>query len=264
MGKFADAPIHPDVARNVRILDIDIETSPTIVANFGIRKAYLGTHQVLQDERVLCFGARWSGTKRVIFRSEFHDGRDKMLTDVHALLDQADIVRHYNGTSFDVPKLEGELAVEGYAPPAPFKQVDLFHAVKRFGFISHKLGFVAEKFGIGEKMKHEGFDLWLQCLAGDEKAWATMRRYCMRDVTLLEPLADRIRPWHRSHPNMALFVGDDERRCRLCGNDGLEVIKHSKALTDVTAYAVVRCTWCHTPQRSKHRMAAAHYRAVTR
>jgi hypothetical protein len=262
MGLFADNPIYPAVS--ARILTIDIETSPVLSRHFGIRKQYINPGQIIEDERVICFAAKWYGSKRVIFRSEFHDGRTKMLEDVHALLDRADIVVHYNGTRFDIPKLEGELAVEGFLPTSPFKQVDLYHAVKRFGFVSHKLGFVAEKFGLAGKMSHDGFSLWLACLAGDEKAWRVMRAYNRQDTILTERVYDRVRPWIRSHPNMALFVGDDERRCYLCGNDDLTVIEDSSALTPVTAYSAVRCQWCGGVQRSKHRKAAAELRAVVR
>lgn len=260
MGKFADAPIHESIS--ARILIIDIETSPVMSRHFGIRKQYITPDHIIEDERVICFAAQWYGAKRVIFRSEFHDGRDRMLADLYELLEQAQIVVHFNGTKFDIPKIEGELAIEGYTPTAPFKQVDLYHAVKRFGFVSHKLGFVAEKFELGGKMKHDGFDLWLQCLAGDEKAWRKMRAYCSADTVLTGRLYDRIRPWIRNHPNMALFAGDDEKRCRLCGCDDVVVLPKSEALTTVTAYSVHHCRWCGGIARSKHRKASAVLRQV--
>lgn len=258
MGKFAEAshPIHPDVAGKVRILAIDIETSPLLIRRFGTHKQAVRDEQIVEDERILCYAARWYGSKRMIFRSEFHDGPEKMMADLYGLLDQADALLHFNGAAFDIPKIRGALAVDGYTPWSTTKNIDLYHAAKTFGFSKTTLRHVCRKFGIGEKLKTDGFETWLKVLAGDEKAWRDFRRYCCTDTALLEPLYDRIRPWIGNHPNLALYAGDDERRCRLCGNAELE--RSGEVLTAVTKYPGYRCSWCGaTSMRSKHRMAAS-------
>ena len=79
-----------------------------------------------------------------------------------------------------------EFMAEGMGKPSPFAQVDLMLEVKRNArFLSNKLDYVSGRILDDHKVTHSGFQLWLDCLAGDTKAWATMKRYNRKDVTLL-------------------------------------------------------------------------------
>ena len=54
--------------------------------------------------------------------------------------------------------------------------------------------------GVGQKVKHGGFVLWLGCMKGDPKAWALMKKYNRGDVDLLERVYLKERPWITNHP----------------------------------------------------------------
>ena len=64
-----------------------------------------------------------------------------------------------------------------------------------FLFPSNKLDYVAQKLGVGAKVKHSGFKLWIKCMAGDKKAWAEMKKYQIQDVNLLVDLYYELLPW---------------------------------------------------------------------
>jgi hypothetical protein len=70
--------------------------------------------------------------------------------------------------------------------------------------------------GLGHKAETGGFQLWLDCMSGDEKAWRKMRKYNAQDVVLLEKVYDRFKPWHTSHPNIA--IKSAELRCPACAS----------------------------------------------
>ena len=81
-------------------------------------------------------------------------------------------------------------------PPSPTKDLDLMTIVKaNFQFPSNKLDYVAQKLGVGSKVKHSGFELWIGCMNDDKKAWAEMKRYQIQDVQLLDNLYDILLPW---------------------------------------------------------------------
>jgi hypothetical protein len=180
----------------------------------------------------------------------FDRGPDK-IRNVWALLDEADAVVHYNGTDFDVPHLNREFVQAGMKPPSPFKEVDLLKvARKRFSFPSNKLEYVSRALGIGQKVKHTGFELWLDCMKGDERAWKLMERYNKQDVTLLENLYNRLLPWIQSHPNVALYDDSEKMGCTNCGGTSLR--REGWAYTQTQMYRRYQCKSCGAWMRGRY------------
>ena len=205
----------------------------------------IATNQVEETSYVLCWAAKWLGTREVKFDSIKKSGRRRMLMRMHTLLDQADVVVHYNGLKFDVPTLNKEFIQLELAPPAPYKQVDCLKEVKRmFRFQSNKLDFVSQALGIGAKKEHEGFTLWTKCM--DPKhddhagAWKRMERYNRHDVRLLELFYLRLRPWIEKHPSHAAHSGD--RSCPKCGSTKLQ--QRGWAVTQMMKYLRYQCQGC--------------------
>lgn len=164
-----------------------------------------------------------------------------MLTDIHKLMDEADVVVHYNGTKFDVPTLQREFLMTGMAPPSPVKQLDLLTVVrKQFRFSSNKLDFVCQTLGLGNKVVHKGMALWRGCMDGDSKSWKTMQKYNIQDVLLLEKLYHRILPWIRTHPNQGLFT--KKPVCPRCAST--KVQSRGVARTATLSYQRFQCTSC--------------------
>lgn len=230
----------------MKILALDIETSPAEVYAWGLWDQNIGLNQIKRPTRVICFAARWIGERgRTLFFSEHHDGQYEMLLEAHALLEEADVVVHWNGTRFDIPHLNREFLEYGMAPPAPFAEVDLCNVVKRrFRFMSNKLQHISQELGLEGKVQHEGFDLWLKCMAGNEAAWAKMRRYNRRDVTLLEDLWDSLLPWLPQSvvPNHRLH--DAHAGCPRCGAPEAELQSRGYRYTAVSKFRRFQCQRC--------------------
>ena len=206
----------------MKILMIDIETTPMTAYTWGLWQQNVSLKQIVDHTEVMCFGARWYGKKKVVFKSIHHDGKQAMLESIHSLLDEADAVVGWNSASFDVKHLNREFLEAGMTPPSPFKNIDLMRAVKHnFRFPSNKLDYVAQKLGVGAKVEHSGFDLWIKCMANEPKAWAEMKRYQIQDVDLLIDLYDKLLPWIHNHPSFNLH-NDIEISCTNCGSDNLE------------------------------------------
>ncbi len=222
---------------------------PNLAYVWGIWDQNIQLEALVEHQAMMCWVAKWVGVKGTEFRSTFHDGRDPMIRRAWELLDEADVVLHYNGRRFDVPHLNREFLRLGLTPPSPYKQIDLLTTAKReFKFASNKLKHVSEQMGQDGKLK-TNFSLWIECLNDDPKAWKKMKAYNTRDVVLLEELYLEWRPWIRSHPSFAAHAGKDV--CPACGSGKLH--RRGFAYTAVSCYQRYVCTdcgkWCRFGKR---------------
>lgn len=226
----------------MKLLLLDIETSPNIAHVWGLFKQTVSISQLMESSHVMCWAAKWYGKPEMYFKSTYHCSARKMLAPIHTMLSEADAVIHYNGRRFDIPTLNKEFILHGFKPPAPFKQVDLLETAKsQFRFPSNKLDYVAQALGVGKKVSHTGHDLWVQCMAGNEKAWSLMEKYNRQDVILLEKVYNKLKPWIKVHPNHGLYE-DGAPVCPNCGSYDLH--RRGWARTQVQKYAKYQCQGC--------------------
>lgn len=202
-----------------RILLLDIETKPLIVYAWRMYEELNSLEKVIDTGGLLCFAAKWLGEKEKHFYSEWEHGRDVMVKAAHKLLSEADAVVTYNGEKFDLPKLQAEFVMVGTGTPPPLTSIDVYKTTKTMGFVSKKLDFVAKALGCGQKVEHEGMALWHKVLQGNSKARKKMKKYNIGDVTLLEKVYLKIRPFIKNHPHMGFTP---KRECGACGSSKMQ------------------------------------------
>ena len=198
-----------------KLLCIDIEWAPALAYVWRMWDETIRPEQLIDHGGMLCFCAHWVGSKEFLFFSQWEHGRDGMAKAAKELLEEADAVITYNGDRYDLPKILGEILLAGLSPPPPPTSIDVLKTVKKFGFNMNRLAYIGPLLKVGGKVKHEGFNLWKEVLAGDEKAQRKMTRYCTQDVRLLVKLYNKIKPFIRSHP----FVGNHRHDCPNCGSN---------------------------------------------
>lgn len=226
----------------MRVLELDIETAPNVAYVWRLFNDYISTDQLVADGYTLCVSAKWKGKPKVHFFSLWTHGRRGMLKGIRKMMDEADVIVHYNGVRFDIPTLNKEFILEGMSPPSPVRQVDLYPVVKRqFKFISNKLDYVCQRLGLGTKVKHKGMELWKLCMAGDARARAVMQKYNIRDVVLLEKLYLKLLPWIPNHPNYTLYT-KKPRACPRCGDKRIQSRGEWAGAT--MRYKRFQCTGC--------------------
>lgn len=238
---------------DMRILIIDIETRPNLAWCWGLFDQTISLNQIERVGSVISWAAKWHDKRDVMFASDHHDGHKSMVKQAWKLLDEADVVVGYNSKSFDMKHLAREFILMDLPPPSHYIDVDLLTVVKqRFKFLSNKLQHVSQELGIGSKTQHDGFDLWLRCMQGDDKSWQTMRKYNRQDVLLTERLYNRLLPWIRTHPSRALYGGDDDC-CPKCGHD--ELVNRKYYTTRTGRYVTRQCKACKSYSRSSKPIA---------
>lgn len=236
------------------MLGLDIETAPALVYSFSAFKTNIGYNQVVEPPRIIAFSAQWKGARSVQFYSEYHHSREEMLDALHALLDEADVVVTYNGDSFDLPWIEGEFIAEHMKPPSPVMKVDLYKVIKKHSrWLHKKLAVVADRLVGDQKIQHQGFGLWMDCLRGDEetkrKAWNLMRRYAKKDTALLWPIYEDLLPWIKLPHPVSRAEG---LVCRNCGSDHLQRRGTAPSLQGV--YPRYQCQKCGKWQKGTQRL----------
>lgn len=242
----------------MRILYLDIETSPNLGYVWGLWNQNLSIGQLVDHTEMLCFGARWGDSKKVEFRSVHHDGKQTMLNAIHQLMDEADVIVGWNSKAFDIKHLHREFLEAGMTPPSPHQDLDLMLTAKqRFKLPSNKLDYVAQLLGVGAKVKHTGFQLWLDCMAGNEKAWRMMKRYQIQDVNLLLDVHDKLRPWIKS-VNVAA-INQTVGGCPNCG--GTRLHRKGSLVTSKTTWQRYQCQDCGTWTKAKAEFRVNHAHA---
>lgn len=254
---FKDLLIENTIENKPRILLLDIETSPNLVYTWGLWDQNIGLNQIEETSKVICFSAKWLGSskKTTMFHS-MRDGQETMVKAAWDLLDQADAVMHYNGTSFDIPHLNREFLEGNFGPPSPYQNIDLFRLAKKFKFQSRKLEHVSRQLGLEGKVQHEGFNLWRKCLQGDEKAWQSMERYNRQDVNLMEDMYEILLPWIPNLPNRRLY--DVDAGCPRCGSTHVQ--RRGVTRTATSIFQQFQCQKCRGWFKEAHRSLGVDFR----
>lgn len=232
----------------MKILLLDIERSPNIAYVWGLFKENIPLARLIDTSQILCYAAKWYEEDEIFFDSTFKHSPKQMLKGLHKLINEADAVVHYNGTTFDMPVINTAFVEYGLKPPAPYKNIDLLKVVRsQFKFTSNKMDHVSKQLGLGSK-NETTFDLWIGCMNNDKSCWATMEDYNIEDVMILERMYTKLLPWIKGHPNHGLHheVGTV---CTNCGSGHYQ--QRGYAYTSAGAYVRYQCTDCGSWFRSK-------------
>ena len=215
-----------------KILYFDLETAPILAYTFSLFKPVIGMDQIVESPRIICWSARWHGTKgkKVLFNSEHQSSTVEMLTELRDLLDEADVVVGYNSDGFDIPWTTEQFLINGVELPSPYLTVDLYKLNKKhLRMPSRKLDYMALDLLGQRKVANGGIRLWLQCMdpsdPDHEKAWRMMEKYAKQDTALLEPLFNIMRPFIRN-VNFGHFSHHDFA-CTHCGSGNLQARGYS-------------------------------------
>ena len=175
----------------------------------------------------------------------------KILKVIWKLLDEADVVVTQNGRKFDQKKLNARFVMNGMQPPSSFKHIDTFLiAKKHFGFTSNKLEYMTDrlckKYKKSKHAKFSGFELWKECLAGNDEAWDEMEHYNRYDVLSLEELYHILIPWDNT-VDFNLYHDENRYVCR-CGST--EFRESGFHFTQTGKFQKYACKKCGTETRS--------------
>ncbi len=235
----------------------DIETSARMGLFFG-QSYNASIAKVVQDSYVMGFSYKVVGVRGVksVYIWDFPLYKREPRNDIMVvkawvdLMGVADIIIGHNSEQFDTKVMMGHLIKHKLPPIALPVQVDTKKAIKRVArYDSNKLDDLGEVYKIGRKLRHEGIDLWWDCMIGVKESQQKMVRYCEQDVRLTERLYLHELPYMVTHPNMAVLTNQPDV-CRSCGkNKGF--VKNGFDYTKTGKYARFQCINCRSNNRSR-------------
>lgn len=227
----------------------DIETSPLITYSWGIWEA--NAIEVIEDKQILTVAWQWVGEKRVhvVGQNDYDSYRPGVNNDlqvvkkIRSLLDECDYAIAHNGDQFDVKIANARMMVHGLTPPSPYKQIDTKKIAKRVaGFTSNRLKDLAKDLNVSQKGDPGGFATWKGCLAGDQKAWRTMKRYNKQDIPPLLDIYMKMRSWDTQAFPLNVAEGRPAA-CKYCGSNHINAGMKYRA-TNTNLYQYFRCMDC--------------------
>lgn len=254
--------VQPKRPASPRILLIDIETAPILGYVWSLWKQNVGLNQIKEEWYILSYCAKWLHEPEIMYRDvrENPHSDESLMKPLWELLDEADIIIGQNGKAFDMPKIQARLIMAGHMPPRPYKVIDtLIMAKQQFRFTSNKLEWMTgESAGLttlkkNQHSKFPGFTLWAECLKGNPEAWDEMKEYNIPDVTSMEELYLKLRPWYVGHPNLAAYVESTEVLCPKCLSPDIK--QHPETpftFTQTGKYEMYHCNSCGGFSRGRY------------
>ena len=239
-----------------RILFLDIETAPLVGYVWGRWKQNIAINQTVSEWFMLSWAGKWANQDEVF--SDVLTPQEALKEDdlrisktLWDILNQADVVITHNGIRFDHPKINTRFLIHGLPPTRPFRIIDTLKEVKHtFSFSSNKLDNIMIQLEVDRKLE-TSFELWKECLRGNQESLDYMKKYNEYDVTGLEKVFAKLKPWIRNIPHFTLYntVEPGERVCPSCGS------KHLKEdriyTTSVNRYKLYRCQECQSVSRER-------------
>lgn len=242
-------------SKTPRILIFDIETAPMKAYVWSKWKQDIGSSQFISGWYILSWAGKWLNNKNimsdVLTPNEAVNENDKRIVrSLWELFNQADIVIAHNASRFDVPKMNTRYILNDMMPPTPYRVIDtLVVARKTFAFTSNRLDDLAGYFNIDHK-KETSFELWDRCVNGDQEALDYMAEYNVKDVDILEQVYLKLRPYIKNHPNLSLYLENEDETCPYCGSTNVAETG-TFTYTNVSKFSNVRCLDCNAIARRR-------------
>lgn len=243
----------------VKILILDIETSPMKAYVWKRWKENISLDQTISEWFMISWAAKWLGDPNIlgdcVTPEEVKKEDDsRIYSSLWDLLDKADIVIAHNANHFDIPRINSRLVINNLPPTASFKIIDTLQvAQKQFGFSSNKLDALAGYFNIPAKIDTD-FTLWRDCLNEDQEALDYMLKYNKKDVEILEQVYLRLRPWIKNHPNIATISNSSRPTCPICGSEHIVKYDNKYHHTVLSKYQQYYCVNCGATLRDRHKV----------
>lgn len=216
-----------------KIIFWDLETLPDpnmVLKNLQSIGNWPGRTMKAEMNSIISFGYKFLGADEaeVVNAWDFPNWDEDVNDDsalvgfIYEMLKQADGICTHNGKSFDVKVLNTRLAKHGYPPLHKIPHADTKIVAKRgLSLYSNSLNNVAKFFGCENKLKHDGWDMWMAMYKRDRRSMDLMSRYCAQDVEVLEQVFLKLRPYMKNSelPNYNIFTTHGVPVCPNCGSD---------------------------------------------
>lgn len=234
----------------MKIYILDIETAPNLAYVWGVWKQNIGENMMHSHSYIMSCSIKELGKPDVTYFENRTEDDTDIVKKISRHLNDASFVIAHNGRKFDIPLIKARAVINGLPPMAPFKVIDTLDLAKReFRFIRNTLSNLATQLKVEHQKltqrQFNGFELWKECLAQNDEAWAEMKLYNILDVVVLEEVYIKLRAWSSNHPSVTTATGDEDcKSCPTCKSHS--IIRSGYYYTNKGKYQRYRCQSCGT------------------
>lgn len=214
----------------IKRLFFDIETSPMIVYTWRTGyKLDIGTDNIIEDWKIICISWKWEGEDKV-YNLKWDNSKcdKKMLQKFIKVTNQADELIAHNGDKFDIKKIRTRCIFHRIPMFPNYRTLDTLKKSKSiFNFNSNRLDYIAKFLGVGQKIQHEGFNMWVKCMQGDKEALNKMVEYCDGDIVVLEDVWFVLQDYIKNNTHIGAHNLKLKASCPTCGSEDITLIKNN-------------------------------------
>ena len=173
-----------------------------------------------------------------------------MLNKFVKILGEADEIIAHNGDNFDIKEIRARCIQQGILMYPTYRTLDTLKKSRQyFRFASNKLDYIGKFLDVGEKMHHQGFQMWIDITEDHcEKALAEMIKYCEQDVILLEDVYTAMSPYIYHNTNFAVLHGGQKWDCPECTSKDVKMY-HTYTTPMGVVRRNMRCSDCKKQYR---------------
>lgn len=230
----------------IKRLFFDIETAPMIVYSWRVGwKLTIGTDNIINDWKIICISYKWEGEDKVHTLDWGKEMCDKkLLEDFIKIANQADEMVAHNGDRFDIKKIRTRCIFHRIPMFPDYKTLDTLKKAKSgFNFNSNRLDYIAKFLGVGAKLEHEGFNMWVKCMQGDKEALKAMVEYCEMDIIVLEDVFLTMQNYIKHNIHTGVIGNNLKHSCPNCGSEETTLLKN-KVTAMGTVKRLMECNSC--------------------
>ncbi len=234
----------------------DIETLPMLSHHWSAKTDYIPHDFNEQTTTIACAAWKYSGNKTIHSvqinpRQPRND--KKVIVELHKVLmdcgENNHILVHQNGDRFDLPKIEARCIYYGLKPLPKLIVIDTLKQARKFGFDYFRLDFLDKHLSGKGKVETRGWLMWRDIVSQHSnlktrtKALKEMVHYCKGDISALERVFNKLRPYMKQFPNMNFWQGTTDS-CPNCGSDNT-IFRSQPKFSATRAYRRKSCNDCH-------------------
>jgi len=215
---------------NIRRLFFDIETSPMVVYSWRVGwKINIHTDNIIKDWKVICISYKWENEDKVHNLTWDKNQCDKkMLQDFIKIANTSDEMIAHNGDRFDIKKIRTRCIFHRIPMFPSYRTLDTLKKAKSgFNFNSNRLDYIAKFLGVGAKLEHEGFKMWVKCMEGDKQALKDMVEYCDMDIIVLEDVYLAMQNYIKNNTHTGVHNDKLKASCPTCGSEDVSLVKNN-------------------------------------
>lgn len=230
LSKEQEKQLHNLDQDKIKRLFFDIETSPMVVYSWRVGwKLNIGPDNIIEDWKIICISYKWEDEDKVHTVSWDKDHCDRqLLIDFIKIANTADELIAHNGDRFDIKKIRTKCIYHRVPMFPSYRTLDTLKKAKAgFVFNSNRLDYIAKYLGVGAKLEHEGFKMWVKCMQGDKEALKAMIEYCEMDIIVLEDVFYVLENYVKNNTHAGVHNGKMKASCPTCASEDVVLLKNN-------------------------------------